>query len=262
MKLREVIQVLESLAPLGLAEEWDNVGLLVGNADASVRRIMTCLTVTDTTVKEAIDRRVDLLIPHHPIPFKPLSRITSEQTTGRLLLKMVRNGIAIFSMHTAWDNAPDGINRQLARSLDLQDPTPLTLSSIAPLREANLGSGICGRLPTPMSVADIQHRLESVLSITAARHTHNSDRPITKLGIVCGSGGSLVGLAAQRGCDGFLTGEATYHQCLESEALGVAMLMIGHHASEFFAMQHLAELLTQQLPSVECFASTQEHSRF
>jgi dinuclear metal center YbgI/SA1388 family protein len=262
MKLREVIQVLESFAPLGLAEGWDNVGLLVGHADASVRSIMTCLTVTDTTVKEAIDRRVDLLIPHHPIPFKPLSRITSEQTTGRLLLELIRNGIAIYSMHTAWDNAAIGINRQLARSVDLQDPTPLTLSSIASLREANLGSGVCGRLPTPMSVADIQRRLEAVLPISTVRHTHSADQRITKLGIVCGSGGSLVGLAAQHGCDGFLTGEATYHQCLESEALGVATLMIGHHASEFFAMQNLAELLTQGLPAVECFASAQEHSAF
>jgi dinuclear metal center YbgI/SA1388 family protein len=260
--LHRVIDTLERLAPLELAESWDNVGLLVGDQELQVRRVMTCLTVTATTVQEAIERRVDLLLPHHPIPFKPLSRITTEQTTGKLLLEVIRNSIAIYSMHTAWDNAPTGINRQLARCLDLQDSEPLTLSTIARLREANLGSGICGRLSSPMSVADIQCQLEAVLPIKTVRHTHSADQRITKLGIVCGSGGSLLGLAAQRGCDGFLTGEATYHHCLESEALGVATLMIGHHASEFFAMQNLATHLAQELPSIECFASTQEYSPF
>lgn len=260
--LQNAIEVLERLAPLDLAESWDNVGLLVGSRETPVRRLMTCLTVTATTVQEAIDRRVDLLIPHHPIPFKPLSRITSEQTTGKLLLEVIRNGIAIYSMHTAWDNAFSGINRQLAQRLDLQDTEPLAPSTVPRLREANLGSGICGRFASPMSVADIQCRLQAVLPITTVRHTHSADQRITKLGIVCGSGGSLLGLAAQQGCDGFLTGEATYHQCLESEALGIATLMVGHHASEFFGMQHLANLLAQELPSIECVASTQEHSPF
>ena len=79
----DVSGVLRSLAPHHLAEEWDNVGLLVGDRQRSVKRIMTCLTVTPDSVREAIDQQVELIVAHHPIPFRPLKRLTTEDMTGR-----------------------------------------------------------------------------------------------------------------------------------------------------------------------------------
>ena len=78
---------LESLAPPRLSAEWDNVGLLVGDRQAEVERIMTCLTITTDTVSEAIERKVDLIVVHHPLPFRPLTRLTAETTEGRYLLE-------------------------------------------------------------------------------------------------------------------------------------------------------------------------------
>ncbi|MFN6163371.1 MAG: Nif3-like dinuclear metal center hexameric protein [Planctomycetota bacterium] len=260
--LQSVAQVLEQIAPLSLAESWDNVGLLAGDHADEVGRIMTCLTLTQTTLDEAIEHRADLVVVHHPIPFKPISRITGENPTGKLLLSAIRSKIAIYSIHTAWDNAHQGINRQWANALQLVDSTPLKVSTIPELREMNLGTGIAGILNPPQTIEEIQTAIASFLMTPSLRATHPPHRKISKLGIVCGSGGSMVSLAAEQGCDGFLTGEATYHQCLESEALHVAMIMTGHHASEFFGMQSLAKLLADLLPNVECFASKREASPF
>jgi dinuclear metal center YbgI/SA1388 family protein len=260
--LHAVASILEQLAPLSLAEAWDNVGLLAGDHDNEIGRIMTCLTLTHTTLQEAIDLRADLVVVHHPIPFKPISRVTGESPTGKLLLSAIRSRIAIYSMHTAWDNAHQGINRQWASALQLADPIPLKVSAVPDLRAMNLGTGIAGTFNPPRTIAEIQADIDSFLPTSSLRATHPQDRKITKLGIVCGSGGSMVSLAAEQGCDGFLTGEATYHQCLESEALNIATIMTGHHASEFFGMQSLAKLLADLLPNLECVASTREASPF
>lgn len=262
VSIKHVIHVLEQIAPLALAETWDNVGLLAGDGSDEVGRIMTCLTFTQTTLQEAIDTHANLVVVHHPIPFKPISRVSGDSITGRLLLHAIRAGIAIYSMHTAWDNANQGINRQWAAVLELKDQSPLIPSPVPALKELNLGTGICGTMAPSQTVADIQAVISSFLPSAPVRSTHPLHQPITKLGIVCGSGGSMVGIAAEQGCDGFLTGEATYHQCLESEALGVAMIMTGHHASEFFGMQSLAKILAELLPQIHCFASTREDSPF
>ncbi len=262
VSIEHIICVLEQIAPLALAETWDNVGLLAGDRSDEVGRIMTCLTFTETTLQEAIDTHANLVVVHHPIPFKPISRVSGDSITGRLLLHAIRAGIAIYSMHTAWDNANQGINRQWAAVLGLKDQSPLIPSPVPALKELNLGTGICGTVAPSTTVAAIQAIISSFLPSASVRSTHPPHQPITKLGIVCGSGGSMVGIAAEQGCDGFLTGEATYHQCLESESLGMAMIMTGHHASEFFGMQSLAKILSDLLPQIHCFASTREDSPF
>lgn len=117
--------MLDSIAPLSLAESWDNVGLLLGDGELVIDRIMTCLTVTQNVVSEAIEKQAKLIVSHHPILFKPANRITTSTEEGRLLWQLTRQGIAVYSPHTAYDNAEGGINDQLAQLLKLQDVKPL-----------------------------------------------------------------------------------------------------------------------------------------
>jgi dinuclear metal center YbgI/SA1388 family protein len=125
MKLHDIASFLQQLAPLDLAADWDNVGLLLGNADADVQRILTCLTVTPEVVAEAVDQRVQLIVTHHPILFRPIKRLTSANTEGRMLLTLASAGIAVYSAHTAYDNCPGGINDLLAQRLGLTNVAPL-----------------------------------------------------------------------------------------------------------------------------------------
>jgi dinuclear metal center YbgI/SA1388 family protein len=121
----DVTRFLEKSTPLALAAEWDNVGLLLGDPGQPVRRVMACLTVTPESADEAIREKADLIVSHHPILFRAVQKLTAATTEGRLLLELARAGIAVYSSHTAYDNAPGGINDGIARRLGLADVRPL-----------------------------------------------------------------------------------------------------------------------------------------
>jgi dinuclear metal center YbgI/SA1388 family protein len=131
-----VAAFLDGFAPPELAADWDNVGLLLGDADAPVQRIMTCLTVTPETAAEALEGGVSLIVTHHPILFRPVQRLTSVTAEGRMLLALVRAGVAVYSPHTAFDNTHGGINEILAGRLGLSELMPLRPGSAA--RECKL----------------------------------------------------------------------------------------------------------------------------
>jgi putative NIF3 family GTP cyclohydrolase 1 type 2 len=110
----DIAASLESFAPPALAEDWDNVGLLVGSPDWPAKRILTCLTITPTTVAEAIKQRAELIVAHHPLPFHSLKTITTATTTGQLLLQLIEARIGVYSPHTAFDSAQTGNKQHLA----------------------------------------------------------------------------------------------------------------------------------------------------
>src|SRR5437660_3005178 len=126
-----VIHYLDEFAPRELAAEWDNVGLLLGDRDTDVHNVMTCLTVTPESTAEAIAEQAQLIVTHHPILFRPVKRLTSATPEGRMVLALVRAGVAVYSPHTAFDNTGGGINEILASRLELQDIAPLRRRTVS-----------------------------------------------------------------------------------------------------------------------------------
>ncbi len=266
-----VAEVLRQIAPLELAESWDNVGLLVGAPSRSVRCLMTCLTITPEVVDEAIARRVDLIVTHHPLPFRPLSRLTNETTVGRMLLRLIANHSAVYSAHTAFDSAADGVNQMWAEALDLQTIEPLVPLATAasgpssPTREMfagdtiAVGGGRCGTLAAARSLESLATAATQVVSAADCRIVEAGDS-VTRVAIACGSGGSFIEAAVAKGCQALITGEATFHACLEARAHGLALILVGHYASERFAICRLARELAVRLGTgtgeSEVFAST------
>jgi dinuclear metal center YbgI/SA1388 family protein len=250
----DLSRFLEAFAPPHLAEEWDNVGLLVGDPAAAVDRVMTCLTLTPTTVVEAVREQANLVVVHHPIPFKPLKRLTTETTTGRLLLELIRGGVAVYSPHTAFDSAAEGINQHLAQKLRLEQIKPLVPNA----DDALLGTGRHGRLSSPISLTDFAALAKSVLSATQVQVVGALAGPVEHIAVGCGSAGSLLGAARAAGCDVFLTGETNLHTCYEAEALGIALILAGHYATERFHLEYLAALLAHNFPELTVWASRNE----
>lgn len=242
--LDAVCQHLAQIAPLRLAESWDNVGLLVGDRSRPVGRVMTCLTITPAVVDEAVKRRVDLIVTHHPLPFKPLAKITSDSVTGRMLLGLIAGGVAVYSAHTAFDSAIGGINATWAKELGLKDVVPLVVDAAA--EDPSVGSGRYGRLAAPLSAAALAAAAANVAAVEQCRIVGDRSA-ISKVAIACGSGGSFLGAASARGCEALVTGEATFHTCLEAESLGIVLILVGHYGSERFAMERLAVLLAERL---------------
>jgi dinuclear metal center YbgI/SA1388 family protein len=252
LTIKTVAAFLEQMAPLQLAEDWDNVGLLVGDPGREVHRVMTCLTITPATAAEAIDGKAELIVTHHPVPFQPVARLTTETTTGRLLLEVIAARIAVYSPHTALDSAREGINRQLAAGLGLRGIGPLVPRDDGP------GAGRWGWLEEPLMLSEVARRVKEFLSIERMQMVGRPEQPVRTVAVACGAAGEFLEAAREAGCDCMLIGETRFHTCLEAEAAGIGLLLPGHFASERFALESLSETLARQFPQLEVWASRQE----
>ena len=261
IRVCHVVGWIEQSVPRRLAEDWDNVGLLVGRRSAIVRGVTTCLTLTPDVVDEVIRQGDSMVIAHHPLPFRPMAKITDDDPTGQICLRLIESSIAVYSPHTAWDSAAEGINATWARRLDV-DASPLIPDHV----DESVGGGRIGVLKSACDLDTLCRRIASVIPHTRLRvvrpcsgTTRQQSNPaVKKVVIACGSGGSFVGKAIGAGADAIITGEATYHQCLEAKFAGLAMVMVGHFASEKFAMGVLAKRLSEQFAGLRITDSTAE----
>jgi dinuclear metal center YbgI/SA1388 family protein len=250
--IADVAAFLERYAPPRLAESWDNVGLLVGDAAAPVDRVMTCLTVTPDSAAEAVSRRANLIVAHHPLPFSAVKRLTRDSTVGSMLLDLIAAGVAIYSPHTGFDSAAEGINQRLAEGLELIDIAPLVD------HPEGEGTGRFGRRTSPVSLAELADCLKRFLQIDGLHVVGQPDRRVATIAVGCGAAGELLPAACRLGCDAMVLGETRFHTCLEAEALGVALLLPGHFASERFGVECLAKVLAGQFPAMEIWPSQRE----
>ncbi len=216
---------------------------------------MPCLTITPAAAAAASRERADLIISHHPLPFRPLKRLTADQPAGRILLDLIRAGIAIHSPHTAFDSAAAGINQQLAEGLGLTQIQPLEPAEGLP---AGLGSGRWGVLANPQTLGQLAARLKQFLKISGLHAVGDLQSTISRVAIACGSAGEFLDVAIARGCQVLVTGETRLHTCYDADARGVALLLAGHYASERFGVERLADVVAAQFPELTVWASREE----
>ena len=254
MQTAEVIAALQRRFPPHLAESWDNVGFLLGERTNDVSRLMTCLTLTPDVADEAIEAGVDLIVTHHPILFGGIKRLTSDSPESAAVLRVARSGCGVFSPHTAFDSAAEGINAWLIAQLGAKTAIPLTPTDDDP----GLGSGRLGQLAEPATLAEMTRRLCEVTHIDATQVIGDPGREITTIAVACGAAGSMLGEATRAGADLFVTGEMRFHDCLTARTSGVAVLLPGHYATERPAVEVLATQLDAEFADIACFASTVE----
>lgn len=253
----DVARFLDAFAPLRLAEAWDNVGLLVGDRHRAVAKIMTCLTLTGDTAAEAVADKADLIVVHHPLPFAALKRITTDTPEGRTLWQVATAGISVYSPHTAFDSAPQGINERFASGLGLTNIRPLTARIEDPDGRV-LGSGRCGELTQPLPLSSLAERVKTFLNIAHVHIVGDPQSHVSRVAVACGSAGELLADARRAECDVFVTGETRFHTALEAEATGMSLVLSGHYASERFAVEFLAALLGREFPAATVWASRDE----
>jgi dinuclear metal center YbgI/SA1388 family protein len=261
MTVNDILNFLSEFAPVALAEEWDNVGLLIGQQDDPVGSMMTCLTLTPDVADEAVSKGASLIVTHHPILFRAVQQLTDSTSEGRMLLSLIRAGVAVYSPHTSYDSADEGINRQIAATLNLSDVRPLRVVDAgvesAGVNEA-VGSGRCGNLPDEVSLIEFVELVKQALGVDHTWFVGDSSATIRRVGIACGAAAEFMHDAIREGCDVLLTGEARFHACLEARTCGIALVLPGHYPTERPAMENLAELLALQFPDLNVWASDVE----
>jgi dinuclear metal center YbgI/SA1388 family protein len=359
LPLQDLVSALQTIAPLLRAAEWDNVGLLLGDPAGPVERVMTCLTVTPDSVAEAVEARAQLIVSHHPILFRPTKNLTAATTEGRMVLELVRAGIAVYSPHTAFDNCPGGINDLLAQKLGLTGVGPLRVLDaqrqckivvfvpdkdlgevsdalfaagagrigqyrecsfrlsglgtffgsessspsvgekgrreevaewrlevlcpdgvvdaviaamrsahsyeepaydVYPLRpgRAQVGEGRLGMLPRPLPLSQFAQAVKNALHASGVQIVGLPEQSVQRVALACGAAGEFLADSVQQKSDVFLTGEMRFHDCLDAQAQGIALVLPGHFATERVGIEILADRLQAQFPALRIWASRRE----
>jgi len=254
----DVTTFLERFAPSTLAESWDNVGLLLGDRRRAVERVMTCLTLTPDVAAEAIREGVGLVVTHHPILFRGVKRLTTDTVEGEMLLELTKADVAVYSPHTAFDSAAEGINERLCRKLGVQNARPLR-----PVEESafpNVGGGRFGELSEPVAFKAFADSVQTTFQLTAMEVV--TARAIKRVAVACGSAAEFLPDAHRAGCDVLVTGEARFHAALEARNLGIGLILLGHYPSERFAVEELAEVLSNEFSGITVWPSREEQDPF
>ena len=243
LTLETVVQFLESRYPLSLAESWDNVGLLVGDRTMPMERVMTCLTVTPEICREAVEQKADLIVTHHPFPFHAVRQITTATSDGAMLLQLIRAGVAVYSAHTAFDSAQEGINRQIATKLELHEVTTLYPPHELAIDENEIGTGRVGSLSQAVRLIELVEKVAAMFRLEVLPYVGEPDTLVQRVAIGCGAAGDFLEQVKMQHADVFFVGEMRFHQYLEALANGIALILPGHYASERFAVEQMADVI-------------------
>jgi len=230
MALSEVVKKLQAIAPLSLAESWDNVGLLIEpDSDHGVNSVLLTIDLTEDVVEEAIELGTQLIISYHPNIFKPLKCVTQSTWKERIIVQCIKNNIAVFSPHTTWDAMLDGVNDWLASCFKASSTMPLLPNSENP----KLGMGRCVNLVEPIRLAQIVNDLKAHIGIQSVRvgvgRGKYLESDMSTIALCAGSGASVL---AGVKTDVYITGEMLHHDILEATQRGISVILCNHSDSE------------------------------
>lgn len=244
-KLKDILSLLNEMAPFHYAEEWDNSGLQVGNLYNPINKIFISLDPSINALRSALEGNAQLLLTHHPLIFNPLSQLDYAIYPGDIIVEAIRKEISIVSMHTNLDVAEGGINDMLANLFSLQNQEVLHVRD--DLKIDRIGLGRIGDLPEPLGLSSMIEKVKGALEATTVRVSRKEDLDIKRVAVVGGSGGSMVAVASRKGADLFITGDVSHHDALKAEKLGLALIDAGHFFSERAAMALFADNLQECL---------------
>ena len=250
---KEIIEAIEEFAPLSNQEGWDNSGLQVGDPEILVDSALVGLDPTYELICEARDKGIKLVITHHPLIFKGIKRITGDDPTGRCIIEAIRNGIVIYSTHTASDKVLEGVSGAAAKMLGLQDVSVLECD-----KDPEVGLGVVGNLPYPMKDEEFIKYVKQCLDVKNVRTSRPVGKKISRVAFCGGSGGSLIGSAIQAGADAYISGDIKYHDFFTGDAL--LIVDPGHFETEAQIMKVFVEVVKKKFPNFAVLIGEQIHN--
>ena len=239
MILQDIINIIESVAPLSYQEDWDNSGLQVGDRNAEVNAALLTVDVTESVVDEAITLGCDLIVSHHPLLFRGLKQITGYTPQERCVLKAIQHNIAIYSAHTSMDSWLHGVSGKMAEKLGVKEYRILSES------QDNVGLGVIGMLPEPMRVQEFVAHVAKVFDIEGAglRYVEGKEERVQKIAICGGAGADLVNEAIAQSADVYVSADFKYHE-MQAAAGQIAVVDMDHWVSEHFTREIFEQLLS------------------
>lgn len=223
MKLQNIVDVIEKIAPPELGASWDNSGIQVNPGVEDVQKILFCLDITDQVIDEAIEKEVQMIVSHHPLLFVRPDRIDVNEVTGRYVVKLIKAGIAVYSAHIPFDSAPAGNNGYMAQLLGLEN-----------VQFIEGGYGVHGDLKNPATFMEAAKHVEKSLNLPEhyIKAAGNPEMEVKRIILCTGAGGEILYDAAKFDCQMVVTGDVKHNVALDARALGVGLVDAGHYGTE------------------------------
>ena len=246
MLLQDIIDIIESVAPLRWQEEWDNSGLQVGNRNAEIKKVLLTTDITESVVSEAVRLHCELIISHHPLLFQGLKQVCGQTPQARCVETAIRHNIAIYSSHTAMDSWRDGVSGRMADKLNL---TNCRILEPVGEKEEQHGLGIFGTLPQPMTLQTLLAHIKSAFDAPVLRYVPGQTDMIHTIALCGGAGAEFAQAASNQGADAFITADVKYHEFLDM-AGNIALIDMDHWVSEHYTRDIFKELLEGHVETI------------
>lgn len=234
----QILEYINTLAPLSLKMDWDNVGLLCGSKEQPVTGILVALDPFEHVCREAASLGAELLVTHHPLIFAAPRAITDETSVGRSIMELCRNGISAINAHTNLDCTEGGVNDVLAATIGLQNIRVIGSENLL-----RAGEVLSQSLPQFLS------HLKATLGCQGLRYVEGRN-PIHHVAVGGGACANAMLDVVAAGCDTFVTSDVRYNQFWDAHDLGLNLIDAGHLPTENPIVAVLADKLRQAFPEI------------
>ncbi len=250
MKFDEVKKIIEKIAPLEYGEDWDNTGIQIRNENDEIKRILVTMEINENVLEEAKEKKVDMILTHHPFVFSKINKIDYATVQGRYLIEAIKGGFSIYSAHLTFDNAPGGNNYYLGELLGLENIEE-------PRNNPNNIPGIMGKLKKGKTLKEVCNMISEKWQIPKEilKIAGNLEMEVSKIAICAGAGGDLLSVAVKEGCQVLITGDTKLHQAQKAIAEGVALIDAGHYETEKQFVENMSARLRKKIDGVDVLES-------
>lgn len=247
LTIQELIKILQQIAPDSLAENWDNVGLLVGSPEQKVKAILLALDPSPELIRDAVDKGCNLIITHHPVIFRPIKALRTDQPTGHFIAEAIQHSIGVIGCHTNLDATIGGVSDVLADGLGVQDTRPLVAGAQGCESENMCGLGRIGSYPEPISPQEFIKRVCDSCKPPWLLEAGSRPETVSTVAVCGGSCSDFAETALALGADVFITAEIKHSVARWAEDAGLWIIDGGHFATEYPAITVLKDRLVQEL---------------
>lgn len=249
MKIAEIINYLDYEFHPEYQEDYDNAGFLLGDPMAEATGALVAIDLTEEVVDEAIAHGLNLIVTHHPFIFGGVKRITTQNATGRMITKLIKNDLAVYAAHTNLDNLKNGVNGILAQKLGLKEVQ--VLKPMEGLHDKNIGAGMIGTLEHAVATGEFLEQVKQTLGVGTLRCSEVCKPKVQRIAICGGAGSFLIGDAIKNRADLYITADLKYHDFQRAERR-IVLCDAGHYETEQFAKELIYLRILKKFSTFAC----------
>ena len=246
MTVQDLIGALDQLAPRRYAMDWDNQGLLVGDACRPVTKVYLALDASSSAIERASAAGCDMMITHHPLIFTPLKSVEASDFTGKRVLMLAQRNINYFAMHTNFDTAVMG--NIVSRKMHMKTALPLDITGEEMGRK--IGIGTVGTFAGAIRLQDLAAMVRKEFSLPPVRYYGNPDQEIIWAAVCPGSGKGMARQALDKGAQVLITGDVDHHYGIDCVEKGLAVIDAGHHGLEHVFVDFMDYWMHKKFPEI------------